>query len=224
MLLSTWLCLFTVSCFANMLGLNISAAFNSAITIYILIPILLIPQMIFSGAMFNFDKLNDWIGSEDKVPLVADFMASRWAFEALAVDEFKSNKFEKQFYSYEKFESIADFKRVYYLPELQQANQYCIRYIGVQDASAIKRVKKHLKSLNEQYTSLFSVQHSDINPLKYDSITKADLWKLERLIVNRYDLDSARIATYKSTIDSCKRYIRYDLKDRRYHLSKKLSY
>ena len=166
MLWSTWLCLFTVSCFANMLGLNISATFNSAITIYILIPILLIPQMIFSGAMFNFDKLNEWLGSEDKVPIIADIMASRWAFEALAVDEFKSNHFEKQFYNYEKFESVADFKKVYYLPELQQRIEYCIRYVGVSDTNAISRVKNHLKDLEQQYTVLFKVQHEGINELK----------------------------------------------------------
>jgi len=41
-----WVILFTTSCFANMLGLNVSSAFNSAVTIYILIPILLIPQLI----------------------------------------------------------------------------------------------------------------------------------------------------------------------------------
>src|SRR5690606_17901510 len=34
-----WLVLFTATCFANMLGLNISSAFNSAVTIYILIPV-----------------------------------------------------------------------------------------------------------------------------------------------------------------------------------------
>jgi hypothetical protein len=36
---SYWLILFSASCFANVLGLNISASFNSAITIYIIIPL-----------------------------------------------------------------------------------------------------------------------------------------------------------------------------------------
>jgi len=44
-----WLILFSCSCFANMLGLNISASFNSAVTIYILIPLLVIPQLLLSG-------------------------------------------------------------------------------------------------------------------------------------------------------------------------------
>ena len=41
-----WLILFATAAFANMLGLIISASFNSAVTIYILIPLLVIPQMI----------------------------------------------------------------------------------------------------------------------------------------------------------------------------------
>jgi ABC transport system ATP-binding/permease protein len=46
-----WMVLFSTSCFANMLGLNISSAFNSAVTIYILIPFLLIPQLLLSGVI-----------------------------------------------------------------------------------------------------------------------------------------------------------------------------
>jgi len=44
-----WLILFSTSCFANMLGLNISSALNSVITIYILIPFILVPELLFSG-------------------------------------------------------------------------------------------------------------------------------------------------------------------------------
>jgi energy-coupling factor transporter ATP-binding protein EcfA2 len=53
--LEHWFILFTTSCFANLLGLNISSGFNSAVTIYILIPLLLIPQLILSGVVVKFD-------------------------------------------------------------------------------------------------------------------------------------------------------------------------
>src|SRR5690606_25641049 len=94
-----WLVLFTVSCFANMLGLNISSAFNSAVTIYILIPFLIIPQLLLAGVVVKFDKLNPTVasigGGGGKVPVVGEVMASRWAYEALAVNQFKENSFEK---------------------------------------------------------------------------------------------------------------------------------
>jgi ABC transport system ATP-binding/permease protein len=120
-----WLALFSTACFANMLGLNISASFNSAVTIYILIPLLMIPMMILSGAMFQFDKLNRNVGSVDKVPLMAEFMVTKWSYEALMVHQFKDNEFEKHFYELEKLESNANFKYVYLIPKLQERLDAC---------------------------------------------------------------------------------------------------
>ncbi len=120
-----WFALFSTACFANMLGLNISASFNSAVTIYILIPLLMIPMMVLSGAMFNYDKLNRTVGSVDKVPVIADIMVTKWSYEALMVHQFKDNKFEKVFYNIEKQTSSADFKQVYLIPELQKNLDKC---------------------------------------------------------------------------------------------------
>lgn len=119
-----WFALFTTAAFANMLGLNVSASFNSAVTIYILIPLVMIPMMILSGAMFPFDKMNRSVGSVKKVPFIAEFMPTKWSFEALMVNQFKNNEFEKNFYEIEKRESTADFKKVYYLPELDKKITY----------------------------------------------------------------------------------------------------
>jgi ABC transport system ATP-binding/permease protein len=91
-----WLVLFTTSCFANILGLNISSAFNSVITIYILIPFIIIPQLLFSGVMVKFDKLHQGrFTSVAFTPLIGDIMAARWSFEALAVEQFKNNRYER---------------------------------------------------------------------------------------------------------------------------------
>jgi len=119
-----WFALFTTAAFANMLGLNVSASFNSAVTIYILIPLVMIPMMILSGAMFPFDKMNRSIGSVKKVPFIAEFMPTKWSFEALMVNQFKNNEFEKTFFEIEKRESNADFKQVYYLPELEKKTEF----------------------------------------------------------------------------------------------------
>jgi len=111
MFFNYWIVLFTISCCANLIGLNISSAFNSAITIYILIPLLLIPQMILGGAMFSYEKLNSCIGGGYQVPMVANLMPARWAYEALMVSQFKDNEFEKKFYEFEKKESVCNYKR-----------------------------------------------------------------------------------------------------------------
>lgn len=118
MAFSYWLVLFTCACMANVLGLLVSSGFESAVTVYILIPLLLIPQMILSGAMLSFDKINDWFGTDEKVPVVADFMASRWAFESIAVKQYKDNNYEKKFYKFDQVEAIANYNEVYVLPVL----------------------------------------------------------------------------------------------------------
>ena len=113
-----WMILFTTSCFANILGLNISSAFNSAVTIYILIPFLIIPQLLLAGVVVKFDKLNPTLATQGSVPIVGEAMASRWAFEALAVNQFKENKYEKDFYKEHKRISIASYKKDYWMPKI----------------------------------------------------------------------------------------------------------
>ena len=53
-----WAVLFSFSCLANIVGLNISSAFNSVKVIYIIVPLIIIPQLLFSGVIVKFDKLN----------------------------------------------------------------------------------------------------------------------------------------------------------------------
>lgn len=113
-----WLILFSLSCFANLLGLNISASFNSVKVIYILIPILIIPQLLFSGVIVKFDKLNPLFGDESAVPLVGNVMASRWAYEALAVEQFTSNEYGEIYFELEKKKSFASWKKDIWLQEL----------------------------------------------------------------------------------------------------------
>ncbi len=124
MTLSMWLVLFSVSSFANILGLNVSAAFKSAVTVYVLIPLLIIPQLILSGVVVNFDKLNPSITAEDKVPLIGELMASRWAYEAMAVDQYKSNSFFKELYPHEKIIAQSEFKTIYFIPRLLKDLEY----------------------------------------------------------------------------------------------------
>jgi len=114
-----WFVLFTTACCANILGLNISSSFNSAITVYIIIPILLIPQLLLSGVIVSFDKLNPIMTTQKNVPIWGDMMTSRWAFEALAVNQYKNNKYEKNFYVFDKKMSIASFKKDYVIAKLK---------------------------------------------------------------------------------------------------------
>jgi hypothetical protein len=144
MLLPFWFVLFTISCMANVLGLNISSAFNSAVTVYVMIPLLLIPQMILSGVLFSFDKLNDTISTKGKVPIVADMMASRWAYEAMAVYQFKNNSFEAPFYIWEKGESQTDFKASFLSDDLEKRRRFIDDNIRASQDSVRQLVQRDL--------------------------------------------------------------------------------
>ncbi len=114
-----WALLFSTSCFANVLGLNVSASFNSAKVIYIVIPVLIIPQLLFSGVIVRFDKLHPWFASERGVPLIGNVMASRWAYEGLAVTQYMENDHERRFYAFDQRMKTANWKKDLWLRELQ---------------------------------------------------------------------------------------------------------
>ena len=119
MYLSFWLILFTTSAFANLLALNISATMNSVVTVYILIPFLLIPQLLLSGVVVRFDQLNKAIRNDVDVPIMGDIMVSRWALEAAMVDQFVNNKFEQKFYKVDANIAKNRYTSVYLLPTVE---------------------------------------------------------------------------------------------------------
>ena len=129
MTLSYWIILFTTSCTANLLGLNISSAFNSVITIYILIPFIIIPQLLFSGVLVKFDKLHkSYRSTYEYVPVLGDLMTARWSFEAMAVEQFKNNRFEKNFFNYDMVKSQNNWYAAFLIPELEKKAQLCSYY------------------------------------------------------------------------------------------------
>jgi hypothetical protein len=147
-----WPILFSASCFANMLGLNISASFNSAVTIYITIPLLIIPQLLLSGVVINFDRFNPTVGKPVGIPVMGEVMASRWAFEALMVTQFKDNPYEKLFYDIEKTSAESEYKRVYLIPALESKLAYCVNNRG-----------QWRNSRNEAMANALEVLRNEIN-------------------------------------------------------------
>ena len=116
-----WITLFTTAFVANMIGLNISSALNSAIAIYIVIPLLMIPMMVLSGAMFPFDKLNRSLARADRVPVIADLMPTRWTYEALMVKQFTGNEYGKRVFPLKQQMSVSDFNTIYRIPRVHES-------------------------------------------------------------------------------------------------------
>jgi ABC-type multidrug transport system ATPase subunit len=113
--------LFSVFCSANLIGLVLSSSFNSPVTIYIIIPLIIIPQMLFGGAMFRYGRLNEWLGGgENKVPPVAQAMVARWAYEGIAVHQYTTSGWEKPMFAASKLESKFSYKVSYLIPKLEE--------------------------------------------------------------------------------------------------------
>jgi ABC-type multidrug transport system ATPase subunit len=175
-----FLVLFSAACFANVLGLNISASFNSAVTIYILIPFLVIPQLIFSGVIVKFQKLNPDISTQSKVPIIGELMASRWAFEALSIVQFRDNRFEKHLYPFDKTLTHANYMKVYWLPEisaklglLENGYRDTARIREMQEALVV--VKNEISKQNKRfekigYPGIENLELKDLNPSLFEDL------------------------------------------------------
>lgn len=118
MYLSYWLILFSTFCASNLAGLNISSAFNSAKVIYIIVPLIIIPQLLFSGVIVKFDKLHPSLSDATKVPWIGEMMVSRWAYEAITVNQQSNNQLERNIFEYKTERSKAKWKKDYWIPEL----------------------------------------------------------------------------------------------------------
>ncbi len=189
-----WLIFFSLAALANVLGLNISSAFNSAVTIYILIPFLIIPQMVLTGAMFSFDKINRSIGGgREKVPIIAEVMPSRWAFEALIVNQFVNNEYEKQFYELRKLESVFNYKNVYYIQELRRyVENYKSRVLAGHEepisTDNLELLYNELRKENHsEYAKFHNIIFEDIDKINTEDFTMAVADDILRYLVRLQD-------------------------------------
>ena len=211
--------LFATAFCANTLGLNISASFNSAITIYIVIPLVIIPMMVLSGAMFSFDKLNRTIGSVDKVPLIAEIMPTRWTYEALMVSQFKDNeynqfrdsRFGKTVYEYKKNQSIANYYSVKLMPSLNSALERADSlYRQIQNSRAnpgiaprvdflkdngdLKLLQNELRSLARRFPSLEPFRRiSELTPENFNETVYSDLKKYLSFVESSFNRIENRV-------------------------------
>ena len=113
-----WLILFITAFLANLTGLLLSQCLNSVVSIYISIPLLLIPQILLCGLVVSFTDLAPK-STTGNVPLIGDIIPSRWSYEALAVTSFTDNQYEKNFFETDKEKYETQFYNVGFLYELQ---------------------------------------------------------------------------------------------------------
>ncbi len=178
MMFRYWSILFSTAVFANILGLNLSSGLGSQIVIYIVIPFILIPFMLFSGGVVHFDKLHAGLTPRRYPPIIADLMVSRWAYEALAVSQFRDNAYEDPLFSLHRRESRHAYRLNHYLPRLINHLDYCRNHLDRPEGSSmperIATLRNEIHKLTREYEPMgkLPVEELDQDSLKIASIRR----------------------------------------------------
>ena len=150
--LPSWLTLFSCSVCASLIGLTISASFKTVVTVYIMIPLLLVPQIILGGMVVPFDDLIKKDTPHNRVPVIGNIMPSRWGFEAIATAQFSTNPFQRPFNAADRQINRADYLMNYYIPELK--SQIDFPFLATKDAAAPGEKARVLTLLRHEFARL----------------------------------------------------------------------
>jgi hypothetical protein len=181
MFIKYWIVLFSAWAASNVMGLLISDSFKTVVTIYILIPFLVIPQIILSGVIVKYEKLNPQISSPSKIPVYGEMMTARWGYEALAVEQFMHNDYDEPFYTLNKFLSIAEYKKNYWIKNLENKIDYIER--DMLDQVHQEKTEAYLALLRNEITA----ELPNIRKIPILNARQIDFPYLDRLTPDKID-------------------------------------
>ncbi|MGQ9863956.1 MAG: ATP-binding cassette domain-containing protein [Bacteroidia bacterium] len=174
--------LMAVGIWSMVLAYNLSDAFNDVVPIYILIPILLIPQMILSGAVVRYEKFNPILRGARPIPLIADFAAvTRWAYEAQAVSFYFDSPYYKALYPVQREISHYRFELNYAIPTMrtQPADRVEV-FLAQRQATSLDAWEKHCQT---QLSSWQAQKQQLLATLPEDLRAKTSCLAMEELVM-----------------------------------------
>ncbi|HBH48619.1 MAG TPA: hypothetical protein DDX98_08260, partial [Bacteroidales bacterium] len=190
MYLHYWIILFSCWVSANMIGLVISDSFKTVVTIYILIPFLVIPQIILSGVIVKYEKLNPSISSPERIPGYGEIITARWGYEALAVHQFMENAYMSEFYGLNKVMSQCEFKKNYWVKNLENKVDFLAKYFD--DPNHNEEVNNYLillkNEIEKELANNSRVSFDYLDDLHHDRINYTVIEALKTYFrnINRY--------------------------------------
>ncbi len=149
---SYWLIFFSTMLCANLIGLNLSASLNSVVSAYVAIPFILVPQLLLSGIVVDFSKMHKDLKSIEYTPLYSDLMTTRWAYEALMVQQFKNNLFEKNYFDVDQKLSYTNFYLLFYIQKLESIYEKLTK-------EPVESKRKHILLLKNEFQKLAKKTH-----------------------------------------------------------------
>ena len=125
LLLTSFLIYFSIAVLAGMLALIFSSAFKTLTMVYILIPFLVIPNLLFSGYLLPYNEPSD---VKQYSPLAAYLVPGQWAYEALMVNFFAFNKFNRLYFDNQFKHYQTSFLKDEVIPLLFESLDECNSY------------------------------------------------------------------------------------------------
>jgi len=171
--LPLWVVFFSLAISSATLGLNVSSAFKSVSTIYILIPLILIPQILLSGLIIPYEELIPANAGHRNVPVAANIMPSRWGYEALLVHQFANNRKMEPLVADEVHILQAEYILDYLIPELQSLKDSAFLFdpdTGMErmNPEDLRTLAIGLESLAAQAGLRVGVSSDDLTSVRYN--------------------------------------------------------
>jgi hypothetical protein len=124
--------------------------------------------------LVKFDKIHlTGISSREYVPVIGDIMVARWSFEALAVEQFKNNKYEKLFFRHKLEESQNEYYSSFLIDKLKNDITICNKYMNNVDyrdivRNKLKRAGFYIDQLSRLAKSVPGPWVNELNPENFN--------------------------------------------------------
>ena len=145
-----WAVLFSAASFGILLGLVFSAGIHNRNFLHKgVLPFVIALQVLLGGGLVSYNQLN--LGSNKYTPLIGDLMVSRWGYEALAVEQFKNNAYEKMIYPTDRKLDQAAFYVFQVIPKLEESLSLC------RNTTNVDSVKQYASFLQHEMLKIAAI-------------------------------------------------------------------
>jgi ABC-type multidrug transport system ATPase subunit len=149
MLFYDWIIYFSSSIFGALTGLILSSIHRNIDSILLRsIPIILFFLLIMGGEWINFKNFTKTNGKY--TPLLSELAITRWGYEALMVQQYARNNFQKEFYESERKISTGTFHSYHSIPKLKEWLNYVLETTEYQNDS-VQKLKRIISNQFKYY-------------------------------------------------------------------------
>jgi hypothetical protein len=139
----------------------------------------MVPMLLMSGVIVNYNKLHKSMLHPEFTPLIGDILPIRWAYEAICVDQFKNNRFNRHFFEVNQNISNNTYNATFLIPKLQSKLNEASRSISTGKITPVtirdlKIVRNELELLKRDNSSTDN-HFPDLSLLNIESITTSEI-------------------------------------------------